>query len=46
MDPTEALLRLFGAVSRWNLRLRGFGVLLILPILFVGLTDWRLRRKR
>jgi hypothetical protein len=46
VDPGDALLHLFGVVSRWNFRLRGFGFLLFLPILVVGLTDWRVRRKR
>jgi hypothetical protein len=46
VDPTEALLRLFGIVSQWNLRLRGFAFLLTLPIVLVGLADWRVSRKR
>jgi hypothetical protein len=46
VDLAEVLLRLFGLVSHWNLRARGFGFLLSLPIVLVAIGDWRVRRRR
>ncbi|MGH9141839.1 MAG: hypothetical protein ACRD2I_11970 [Vicinamibacterales bacterium] len=46
MDLTEAVLRLFGLVSQWNTRARGFGLLLLLPIVVIAIADWRVRRRR
>lgn len=44
MDLADGLLRLFGLVARWNVRARGFGFLLTLPILIAAVADWRVRR--
>jgi hypothetical protein len=46
VDLAEALLRLFGMVSHWSSRARGFGFLLTLPIVLLGVADWRIRRRR
>jgi hypothetical protein len=46
VDLTEGVLRLFGLVSRWNMRARGFGLLLLLPIVIIAIADWRVRRLR
>lgn len=45
MDFTDVLLRLFGVVSQFNNRARGFGVLLLLPVLILAMADWRVRRR-
>ncbi len=44
VDLADALLKLFGLVSHWSLRARGFGFLLALPVLVVATVDWRVRR--
>jgi hypothetical protein len=41
----DALLRLFGIVSAWNVLARGFGFLLSLPIVILAIADWRVRRQ-
>jgi hypothetical protein len=46
VDLSDALLGLFGMVSHWYLRARGFGVLLCLPIAITTLADWRVRGRR
>jgi len=46
VDLTDAILRLFGLVSHLNTRARGFGLLLLLPIVILAVTDWRVRRQR
>ena len=46
VDLADALLHLFGVVSRWHLRARGFAMLLALPVLLIGISDWRIRRRR
>lgn len=46
MDLADALLRLFGIVSQWNTRARGFAFLLALPVITLAVADWRVRRNR
>lgn len=46
MDLADAVLHLFGLVSHWSQRIRGMGFLLGLPVLIVGVADWRIRRMR
>jgi hypothetical protein len=46
VDFTEAVLRLFGLVSHLNTRARGFGLLLLMPIVILAVADWRVRRQR
>ncbi|MFI5255968.1 MAG: hypothetical protein ACHQRK_01825 [Gemmatimonadales bacterium] len=46
MDLTEGVLHLFGLVSQWNTRARGFGLLLLLPVVVIAVADWRVRRRR
>jgi hypothetical protein len=46
VDFTDAVLRLFGLVSQLNTRARGFGLLLLMPIVILAIADWRVRRQR
>jgi len=46
VDLTDSVLRLFGLVSQLNTRARGFGLLLLLPIVVLAIADWRVRRQR
>jgi hypothetical protein len=46
MDLAGALLRLFGIANQLQVRTRGFALLLALPVLIVGIADWRIRRPR
>jgi hypothetical protein len=46
VDLTDSVLRLFGLVSQLNMRARGFGLLLLLPIVVLAIADWRVRRQR
>jgi hypothetical protein len=46
LDLAEGVLRLFGLVSQLNARARGFGLLLLLPIVILAIADWRVRRLR
>lgn len=46
MDLAEALLRLLGVARDWSARIRGFSVLLALPLLVITVADWRIRRRR
>jgi hypothetical protein len=42
MDLAEALLRLLGFARDWSARMRGFTVLLCLPLIVVVVGDWRI----
>jgi hypothetical protein len=46
VDVADSVLRLFGLVSQLNMRARGFGLLLLLPIVVLAIADWRVRRQR
>ena len=46
MDLAEALLHVLGFAKDWSARARGFAFLLALPLLVVGIADWRIRRRR
>jgi hypothetical protein len=46
VDFAEAVLHAFGIATRWQLRARGFGLLLALPLIVVTIADWRIRRER
>jgi hypothetical protein len=46
VDFAAALLLLFGLASRWAERMRGFALLLSLPLIIVTVADWRIRRRR
>ena len=46
MDLAGVLLRLFGLASQLPERARGFALLLALPVIIVGIADWRVRRSR
>jgi hypothetical protein len=42
----EALLRLFGLVSRWHLGAPALLVALLMPIFLLALADWRMKARR
>ena len=46
MDLAETLLHILGMVESWSARARGFAFLLVLPLIIVGVADWRIRRRR
>jgi hypothetical protein len=46
MDLAEVVLRLFGIASQLQERARGFALLLALPVIIVGIADWRIGRQR
>jgi hypothetical protein len=46
VDLADGVLRLFGLVSQLNTRARGYGLLLLLPIVVLAIADWRVRRQR
>jgi hypothetical protein len=46
VDLADTVLRLFGLVSHLNSRARGFGLLLLLPVVILAIADWRVRRQR
>jgi hypothetical protein len=46
MDVAGAVLHVLGLAQDWSARARGFGFLLALPLIVVGVADWRVRRRR
>ena len=46
MDLTNALVWLFGIASRLQVRARGFALLLLIPVVLIAVTDWRIRQRR
>jgi hypothetical protein len=46
VDLADILLHWLGIASRLPLRARGFGLLLSLPLIIVGVVDWHIARKR
>jgi hypothetical protein len=46
VDLADIVLHWFGIATRLQLRARGFGLLLALPLIIVSLVDWRIVRKR
>ena len=46
MDLADIVQQLFGIATHLNLRARGFGFLLALPLIIVSVADWRITRKR
>ena len=46
MDLVETLLQILGMAKDWSARARGFAFLLMLPLIVVGVADWRIRRRR
>jgi type III secretory pathway component EscS len=46
MDLAGVVLRLFGVATQLQERARGFALLLALPVIIVGIADWRIRRPR
>jgi hypothetical protein len=46
VDLADIVQHLYGIATHLNLRARGFGFLLALPLFIVSVTDWRITRKR
>jgi hypothetical protein len=46
MAIADTLLHVLDLAKDWSVRARGFAFLLTLPLIIVGIADWRIRRRR